>query len=173
MKNIDHFPFLSPEQKDYVMALFQAIENHYKDRLITLAIFGSYAAKTPRYNSDLDLLVVLNEKNRSISKKIAEFTKLELSLSELEDKCWQSGVTLEISPLILNQNSTQSFHPIYLDMVESNLILIDKDGFLKNILKDVQVKMKKWGSRKIKQGGHWIWEIKPDLKWGEKIDYDK
>lgn len=173
VKDTEKFSFLSPGQKNYVLALFAAIQDHYKDRLMTLAVFGSYAAKTPRYNSDLDLLLILNEKKQSISQKIAEFTKLELTLTELEEKCWQSGVCMEISPLILNQNSATSFHPIYLDMVTSHLIIIDKNDFLKNILKNVQGKMKKWGSKKINESGSWIWQIKPDLKWGEKIDYDE
>lgn len=148
---------------------------HYGQDLVSLAIFGSYARGENCHNSDIDLLIVLDEEaphNRR--QRIDDFVRnIEASLDELSAPCGVDGIQPDISPIILQKQEAGRFLPIYLDMVTHHVLIEDRGHFLKDVLDHVAQKMKAWGSIKKSIGGHWYWEIKPGLKWGETIDYDQ
>lgn len=163
----------SQDHKLFLEALLQRVYDFYGPRLVSLAIFGSYARGENKWDSDLDLFIVLESwpfKGRT--KRIDDFVQnVEGYLDQRENLAKKTPI--DISPLLLNRTEAGAFLPLYLDMVEDRLILFDKDGFLENRLQDIRQKMARWGSRKRTCGGHWYWEIKPGLKWGEVIDYDE
>lgn len=151
-----------------IQTLLELIQRVYGNSLISLAIFGSYARGEAKPSSDIDLLLILKDPPKRISHpKRNEFFVREIELP-LDD-----FLTVEISPLILYRKEAASFNPLYLDMVSHHLMIIDRRHFLKNILIQTARKMKRWGSSKHETGGHWYWKIKPGIKWGEIIDYDK
>lgn len=166
--------FHSLEQKEYFYKLIQKIQDFYETNLMSLAIFGSMARKENRPNSDCDLLIILNNNyKKSNLEKIKEFVQLEFSLDTDEERCFKSGVRMEISSLILTQEQASHFNPLYLDMAEHVIIIMDQNNFLANHLLWVQSKMKQWGSKKVKRANGWYWDIKPNLQWGEIINYDE
>lgn len=165
----------SPAHQAFLEDLFGKIIDYYGPRLTSLVLYGSYARKENRLNSDVDLLIVLNnESKRSRLKLNEEFVKeVEFPLDSQRNLLEKEGILLNISSLILTEAMAKHFLPLYLDMVEYHRILFDKDSFMQTKLEDVRRKMARWGSQKREIGGHWYWEIRPGLRWGEIIDYDQ
>lgn len=167
--------FFSANHEKWTHALFEKIKKHYGSRLVSLAIYGSYARQEARLNSDLDLFIVLTDfAGKSRGKTTEDFIQhIERPLKELSAKCWEENIQMEISPMIFRREQAAHFLPLYLDMVEHHKMIVDQDDFLKNILKHTEEKMKKWGSVKEYVGKQWYWQICPGLKWGEKLNYDE
>ncbi len=157
--------FFSPSHRDHFEALVERIKAYYDSSLLSLVIYGSYARGENRLDSDLDLLIVLDPlPKRSRLQRQEDFIR---NIELVDD------VLMEVSPFILGRKEASSFSPLYLDMVSDHVLLVDREDFLKNLLKEFSEKMKRWGSRRVPVGGHWYWEIKPGLKWNEVIDYDQ
>ena len=151
------------------------IRTFYSDRLISLVLFGSYARRENRRDSDIDLLIVLDDlEGKGRLKRQEVFVReIEMPLEELRSSCEKEAILVEASPLILNRKEAGVFLPIYLDMVEHHFLVVDRQGFMKKRIGEVRQQMQRWGSRRREIGGHWYWEIQPGLKWNEVIDYDK
>lgn len=170
-----NFRFYSPEHRHFIEALFEAIRSHYGKRLVSLVVYGSYARGENRFNSDIDLLIIVDSlKGTGRLKRTEDFVlTVENPLEESRKACEDQGISCEISTFIIDQKEAHSFSPLYLDMVEHHHVLVDKNHFFKNQLAQIKSRMQKWGSQKKQSGGHWYWEIKPGLKGNETIDYDK
>jgi hypothetical protein len=165
--------FHSRSQEELVSDLFKRILQYYGDRLIALAVFGSYASGKARLNSDLDLLLVLTEP-LSRKQKMEEFdTQVESPFLSRLQALDAEGVRMELSPIILDKDQARAFNPLYLDMVNSRAIIHDVQEFLRRLLDTIQVRSEKWGSRKIPIAGHWAWDIKPAIAGVRKINYDE
>lgn len=171
---LEKINYYSKAQQRYISILMDAIVHHYGRRLLSLAVFGSFARGTHKSNSDLDILILLDDGHaQSVSKRLQEFTTIELSLLDAEDDCVKTDVEMDLSPVILSAREAEHFNPLYLDMTEDCLILIDRENFLQRILDSVREKKSRWGSQKISIANQWYWNIKPGLSWGERIDYDQ
>ncbi|RLI82562.1 nucleotidyltransferase domain-containing protein [Archaeoglobales archaeon] len=157
---VEKLKFYSELHKKYVIKLLERIKEYYIDQLVSLVIFGSYAKKENRLSSDLDILVVLRT-NKPRYERIREFVEnVEMPLEYLTQKLMDEGIFIELSPLILSEEETKYFNPVYLDMVEHSIIIVDKNNFIENILENVRKQMEKWGSYKEFAGNRWAWIIK-------------
>ena len=165
----------SENHKIFVDRLFNLIINYYQERLISLALFGSYARNENRPNSDIDLIIVADfPKEQGRLNRQREFIEnVEMSLSTLELELFKVGISTDISSLLLSPAEANRFLPIYLDMVDHVKIFKDQNQFLENRIQKTKVQRQKWGSQKITQGNHWLWDITPHKKWNEVVDYDK
>jgi len=160
MLNAEKIRFFSESHKEYLVKLIEKIKDYYGDRLISLVIFGSYARKENRLNSDLDILVILKT-DKSRSERIKEFVEnIEMPLEHLAQKLVDEGIFVDLSPVILSEEEAKLFNPLYLDMVEHSIIVVDKDNFIKKILDSVREQMEKWKSYKEFVGNRWVWVIK-------------
>lgn len=174
MIQLDQILWHRQSQKLYVQTLLTELIKYYAGRLVSLAIIGSYARGEARLNSDLDLYIVLQDQPAvSHSERTREFVKIEMGLMNLENQMWRDGVKMELSPIILTQAAAEHFNPLYLDMTDHAVMLFDRGGFLAEKINITRRQMKKWGSRRMVTAASWMWEIKPGLKSGEIIDYDK
>ena len=62
---------------------------------------------------------------------------------------------------------------IYLDMIHDAIILYDKNNFFKSILEKVSRTLSKLGSKRVwLNEKEWYWILKPDIKFGERIEYE-
>ena len=152
--------FYSKLQEEYIKKLIERIKDHYKDNLVSIVIFGSYARKENKPKSDIDILIVL-ERARKMRERIEDFVEnVEIPLEDIALELFEKGISSEISPIILTKEEASYFNPIYLDMTQSCIIIYDKENFMKELLKKVEEKMKEWGSYKEKVDDTWIWVIK-------------
>jgi uncharacterized protein len=61
--------------------------------------------------------------------------------------------------------------PLYLDIVEDGILLVDRDGFFRSILDAMRVRMRALGSRRVMlPDGSWYWDLKPDFRFGEVVE---
>lgn len=167
--------FYTPSHKRFVTALIRKIKYFYGKDLVSLAVYGSYARRENKRSSDIDLLIIVDKvKSKGRLKRQSDFVKkIEMPLQNLAMKCYEEGISTDISSFILTASEAAVFNPLYLDMTEHCMIIFDKKKFLKTILEGVRGKMKKWGSKKLVNGNTWCWNIQPHHKIGEPIDYDQ
>ncbi|MCD6493470.1 MAG: nucleotidyltransferase domain-containing protein [Archaeoglobaceae archaeon] len=160
VEKIRALKFYSKSYKEYMIKVLEKIKEYYGDQLVSLVIFGSYARKENRLSSDLDILIVLKA-NKPRCERIKEFVEnIEMSLEYLTQKLIDEGISVDMSPLILSEKEAKYFNPIYLDMVEYLIIIVDKNNFIKNMLKEVREQIEEWGSYKEFVGNMWAWVIK-------------
>jgi hypothetical protein len=60
--------------------------------------------------------------------------------------------------------------PLFLDMVEDMIILLDPEGFLQSYLDALRKRLLALGSKRICRDGSWHWLLKPDYVPGEVFE---
>jgi len=62
----------------------------------------------------------------------------------------------------------RAHRPLYLDIVEDGILVLDRDGFFAKILSEMRQRMRELWSRRIYlDDGSWYWDLKPDFRFGE------
>ena len=147
------------------------LEKKLKENLISIVLFGSVARGEFRRDSDIDLLIICKDLPYSISERIELFTQIEDSLVSLK-RLEKRGYFLSLSPLLRTEKEANRISPLYLDMVTDAKILFDRNNFFHSIISRLKLKLKKYGSKKVKIGKLWYWDLKPDYKFGEVIEIE-
>ncbi|WP_422444838.1 nucleotidyltransferase family protein [Thermoanaerobacterium sp. DL9XJH110] len=145
--------------RQYLNGVLKRIHEYYGDLLLGLSIFGSYARRENRKNSDLDLLIIL-KKVPGFSQRIREFVdNVELELESLAQKLYEEeDILCELSPYILSKEESLKFHPIYFDLVEYNKVVYDPEGIISHIIESTKNLMVRNGAKKVEYGNFWEWE---------------
>ncbi|HNR44859.1 MAG TPA: nucleotidyltransferase domain-containing protein [Methanofastidiosum sp.] len=144
--------FFTKNHQEYITQLFSKIEDYYGDALVSLVVYGSYAREENKFDSDIDLFIVIKtDKNRR--ERIREFVKeIESPLLNLSLKLYEDRISSEISTLILTEKESLCFNPLYLDMVTKRIIIFDRDNFMENLLMKYKNLMNECKTRKEKCG---------------------
>ncbi len=104
---------------------------HYRDRLVSLVVFGSVAKGKATPTSDVDLLIVLEDKPESSFKTYMDFYEnVESKLNIIED------ISIRISPIFLKKTSLKEEIPWLWDT--EFIVLYDKNGFFDRFLKRLE-----------------------------------
>ena len=104
---------------------------HYRDRLVSLVVFGSVAKGKATPTSDIDLLIVLEDKPESSFKTYMDFYEnVESKLNIIED------ISIRISPIFLKKTSLKEEIPWLWDT--EFIVLYDKNGFFFFFLKRLE-----------------------------------
>ncbi len=152
---------VSVDTTELLNRLTSLCKEHYGERLISLAVFGSVGRGTPRPDSDIDLLVVAKDLPVGRIARVKEFAAVETALGA----AIQGRV--ELSPVFKTPEEIANGSPLFLDMVEDARMLFDRDDFFKTALKRLKEGLQRLGARRIWQGNAWYWDLKPDYKQGE------
>ncbi|ADC66546.1 DNA polymerase beta domain protein region [Ferroglobus placidus DSM 10642] len=150
--------------------LVDLLKRKFRERLISVAVFGSVARGEARKDSDIDVLVVIENPPKSRIRRQLEFAEAEKDLENLKDELIDKGYFIDFSPLILSPEEVKNHPPILLDMVEDAIILYDKNDFLRKTLENLKEKLRKLGAKRVRIGKRWYWILKPDYKFGEVIE---
>jgi len=142
----------------------------YGDRLVTLAIFGSWAAGKHTTESDIDILIVAEELPRRRLARVEEFQTVENALEDDIKKLHRRGIHTYLSPIFKTPEEVRQGSLLFLDMLYDLIILFDRDNFFADYLKDFKKKLDNMGAKRIIQGEKWYWVLKPDYKWGETFE---
>ncbi len=148
--------------KKYIKEIKECVLNYYKERLISLIIFGSFSRGTCTPESDMDLLLIVEGLHKRKMKRIEEF------IDNVEEKV--KNVPHYISPIIKTPEEIKYGTPLLFDMVNDSIIIYDKNDFFKRKIENLKIKFKKLGSKRVFLGTRWYWILKPDLKPGEIIE---
>ena len=136
------------------------------ERLISLVLFGSVARGQARHASDIDLVVVAEGLPRSLAERRRPFLQT-----------WERARTARKLPhvewnLITKSPEEARVHsPLYLDIVEEGIVILDRGGLVSAVLAAMRERMRALGSRRIYLAdGSWYWDLKPDFRFGEVVE---
>lgn len=155
--------------------LVERLKDEYDDQLVSVVLYGSYARGTARPESDIDIILVLEDRGRGHMGEQDRFVAFNLRFRQ-QSSFFQSlhdsyRSPLFISPVIFTREEADQNHLLFLDVHEEGKILFDKDGFFARRMIELGKRLNELGSRRIvRKDGTWYWELKPDLKFGEVFE---
>ena len=156
---------------DLLNLYIDMVKKHFKDRLISIAVFGSIVRGEAGSNSDIDMLIVIKNLPQDVGKRVRTFTEIKFKLKSFKEY-WQKyreGKPRLISEIILTPEEVVKHPPILLDISYEGIILYDKNRFLEKELEKIRERLKKLGARRIKGKKGWYWILKPKIRPGEVI----
>lgn len=150
--------------------LLKEIKSLYKERLVSIVIFGSAGRGTQRFDSDVDILIIAEGLPKGRMKRVREFDKVEDRVELFLKSLKKEGIETYISPIIKTPEEAEMGSPLFLDMVEDARILFDRDGFFSARLKRLRERLKELGAKRIWKGDAWYWDLKPDYRPGDVFE---
>ncbi len=149
---------------DCLRALLKTIE------LESFAVYGSVARGSASNYSDVDILIVSDSLKGSLASRIDKLYHLE---DELEELKWlrKHGIYTSLSFYPLRRDEAQRLPLLFLDLTEEAAIIYDRNGFLEAVLLEFRGRLLRQGAKRvILDRKHWYWDLKPDYKFGEKVE---
>ncbi len=147
--------------------VLESLKEHYASRLISVVVFGSVGRGTQRFDSDIDLLIVIEDLPRGRFARMREFEEIERKIEFVIKESESSGVYTELSPVLKTPEEVKRGSPLFLDMVYDSRILYDHNGFFAGFIGELKKRLETLGARRIKKGDAWYWDLKPDYRPGE------
>lgn len=147
----------------------QLLLDRFADNLISLVLYGSVARGTAGKESDIDLLIILKDAPDVYYKRLEPVVDIELKLQE--EVFETTGSVPMFSTIILSKEEAMENRNIFLDMIDTSVILYDKDNFFKSRLKELKKRLLQLGSKKVVLADKtWYWKLKPDIHAGEVLE---
>jgi uncharacterized protein len=136
------------------------------ERLVSIVLFGSVARGQARPTSDIDLVVVADGFPRALADRrrpLLESGERARTARALPVVQWN---------LVTKSTGEARIHsPLYLDIVEDGILILDRGGFFEQVLSGMRARMRVLGSRRIfLDDGTWYWDLKPDFRFGEVVE---
>ncbi len=148
------------------------IKDKYKDNLISIVLFGSVVRGNGRKESDIDLLVILDDTSDIYYDRLKPLVDIELKMREsaVYERYIKEGVMPCFSYLVFSIKEAEENHYVFLDMVEEAIILYDKNNYFKRRLSVFSERLSTMGSKKLSlEDGSWYWDLKSDLRMGDEF----
>jgi predicted nucleotidyltransferase len=139
-------------------------------RLRSVVLFGSVARGEADSTSDIDMLIVAEglPPSRLARQDVLAHadTRIEPDLERLR----REGIWTDVLPIVKTPEEAARVTPLYLDMVEDAVLLVDRDGFFAGVLARLRKSLRRLGARRVWQEGFWYWDLKPDYQPGEVFE---
>jgi predicted nucleotidyltransferase len=150
--------------------LHAACSRHYGDRLVSLVLFGSVARGTAGPDSDVDLLLVVENLPDGRVPRVRDFMAVERALAGHLSEVRRAGWNAELSPVLKTPDEVAQGSAIFLDMVEDARVLEDRGGFVQDRLQRLRERLQALNARRVWRGNAWYWDLKPDYRPGEVFE---
>ena len=155
---------------ELISTLLESLKRSFK--LVSLVVYGSVARNEAWKESDIDLLLVLeNLEDRYKAFKLFESAEKEVEKSLKEAEA-QAGLHDIFQSDYQVESRSSLISPLYLDMIEDGIILYDKDNFFHEVLRRLRTRLEELGAEKIRVGKKWYWRLKRDYKFGDVIEIE-
>jgi len=148
-------------------ALAAACAQVYGDRLVSVAIFGSVARGAMRPDSDIDVLLVVENLPDGRLPRMAEFSAVEERLKPVLAEARGRGVHSDVIPIIRTPDEVRLGSPLYLDMTHSAKALIDRDGFMVDFLERLRRRLDRAGAHRVARAGGYYWDLPAEFDLAE------
>jgi predicted nucleotidyltransferase len=151
-------------------AIAEACRATYRERLVSLVVFGSVARGTPKSDSDIDLLVVADGLPKGRTRRMREFGAVKQLLAPELARAAAAGVTTRLSVIFKTRDEVEAGSPLFFDMTEDARFLHDRDGFMQQSLQDLRARLARLGAKRVWKGEAWYWDLKPDYQPGQVFE---
>jgi nucleotidyltransferase len=157
--------------KSLLEKLTELLQEEFQDRLVSVVLYGSVARGDNRNDSDIDLLLVIEDLPKTITERVILFDRVERKLDDDIMRLMDEGYYVTFSPILKTPEEAMRFSPIYMDITEDAIILYDKNDFFRKVLEKTKKRLKKLGFERVwLSEKSWYWR-KRDYKLGEVIDF--
>ncbi|MBM5806040.1 MAG: hypothetical protein FJZ49_08290 [Candidatus Verstraetearchaeota archaeon] len=137
----------------------------------SVCIYGSVARGTARPDSDVDLLIVSDDFDGSLTSRIERLCDLEDRVSDELKRLRKYGIDTGISFYPLRREEVLRSPLILLDLTVDGIIIHDQALLLERALTRLKSRLAELGARRILANDDmWYWDLKPDYKFGEVIE---
>ncbi|MBC7091185.1 MAG: nucleotidyltransferase domain-containing protein [Nitrososphaeria archaeon] len=144
----------------------------FRDQIISIVLYGSYARAEPKPYSDIDLLIVVRELPEDRMKLHALLDNVEENLKELYSMLEEKGYKPILSPIILDIDGASKIRPLYLDIIFDAKILYDEKDFIKNVFEKLRRRLETLNAERKRLGNLWYVILKKDYRFGEVIEIE-
>ena len=160
-----------PEYRPLVDEFVALAQEALAGNIVSIVLYGSVARGDAGAESDVDLLLVLEQASPVYCERLQVLHPILRRLRQRP--CWQELVARRLTPelnvLIFSRAEAERNRHLYLDMIEDALLLVDRGGFLQQRLQMLRRRLSELGAAKVRRNGTWYWDLKPDLKLGETV----
>lgn len=165
-KGVDH---LVEPYRTVVKKLVEELNRVFSSRLISVVVYGSVARGDARRDSDVDVLIVVEDLPKSHFERLGVYMDAESRLDPFLEELYEKGYAITISPILKTREEAKRITPLYLDMVEDAVIVYDRDRFFEGVLLRLREILEKLGAKRVYVGKKWYWVLKEGAKYGEVI----
>ena len=157
---------MQSEYRKLLDQYLEAIREFFGGRLASVAVFGSVARGTADKESDIDVLVIVENLPRDIGLRYRETATVYASVRNREayKELRQAGRSGFISEIFLTPDETRSHPPILLGVCDDGILLYDRGGFLEGVLNDIRARLRELNAKKVTTPKGYYWVLKPDAK---------
>jgi Nucleotidyltransferase domain. len=157
--------------KSLLEKLTKLLQEEFQDRLVSVVLYGSVARGDNRNDSDIDLLLVIEDLPKTITERVILFDRVERKLDDDIMRLMDEGYYVTFSPILKTPEEAVRFSPIYMDITEDAIILYDRNDFFRKVLEKTEKRLKELGFERVwLSEKSWYWR-KRDYKLGEVIDF--
>ena len=132
-------------QEPFRSALVTAVEAWIsREPLVSIVLFGSVARREARPTSDIDVLIVAENLPRRPADRRQPFLD-----------AWETARTacalpsVEWNLIVKTPDEARYRSPLYLDMVEDAVLILDRGRFFEEVLAGMRDRMRELGSRRV------------------------
>lgn len=138
--------------------------------LVSVVLFGSVARGDATAISDIDLLIVARDLPRGQSARKDMLASADAALEPALAAAGAAGVGRRLARIVRTPEEAARTIPLYLDLIEDAVLLVDRDGFFGQVLERVRTSLRRLGARRVRRGTTWYWDLEPDFKRGDVIE---
>jgi len=137
-----------------------------RERLVSIVLFGSVARREAGPMSDVDVLLVAEPLPRSLADRRRPFL-----LAWARARAARTLPHVEWNLITKTPDEAKFRSPLYLDLVEDGILILDRQRFFEGVLAGMRARMRELGSRRIHlPDGSWYWDLKPDFRFGDVVE---
>jgi predicted nucleotidyltransferase len=146
------------------------LAKHLGRRLVSVVLYGSVARGDATANSDIDLLIVAQHLPRGHFARKRLLQSADLAFERALRRVEKAGIETRLARIVRTPKEAERIVPLYLDMTEDAVLLFDRGRFFAKVLDRVRASLYRLGSRRVRMGKTWYWDLKPDFEPGDVIE---
>ncbi len=152
--------------KKFLKVFVEKINAIFKEKILSLILFGSVCRNQAKGNSDLDIFVFYDDKKitRKETNRILASLILELRNTPEYRRLVSMNIYPEIYPFLISKSRAKDILWVFLDATDHGIILKDVGNFGRKLIEDTKKKIAKLGGRRVQlPNNRWCWVLFRDF----------